>query len=104
KQGAFFRPVLREELAHLVDGADAVPIALSMGDAPGEQAVTAQNQSVAAGSLPHGLFDHPSQLEARALPRKPRDVAAEFAVELFELLFSVGAGGEGDAPVGVQMV
>ena len=40
--------VLLDEVAHLVDGADAVQVALVLRLAPREQAVAAENQAVAA--------------------------------------------------------
>ena len=50
------------------------------------------------------LSKHQRELEARTLPRQPRDVPSVPAVELVELLAAVRARGERDGPVGMQMI
>ena len=96
--------MLQNKFTHLIDGTDAVEITLVLGLAPSEQAVTAEDQAVAAWIILHGLFDQECEFESGTLPRNPRDVAAEFSIELFQLALAVGAGGERDGPVRVEMV
>ncbi len=76
-------PMLHNELAHLVDGADAVEIALALCVAPSEEAMAAEQNTIAAGTIFHRLFQLESQLEARTLPRQPDNFAAELAIEFF---------------------
>ncbi len=93
-----------DELAHLVDGLDAADVALALRVAPGEQAVAAEDDAVAAGIVLDRLAQHQRQLEAGPLPRHPDDLAAVFLVELFEPGLAVGARRQGDGPVWMQMV
>ena len=69
--------MLEDELAHLVDGVDAVQVALALCHAPGEQAVTSQNQPLSARIIRYRAFDEERQFEAGALPGNPYDLAAE---------------------------
>src|SRR3954452_546170 len=93
-----------DELAHLVDGTNAVQIALALRVAPGEQAVAAENQAFRAWIVLYRALQHQSKLKPGPLPWKPRDLSSELPVELFELLFAVGAGRERDRPVGMEVV
>ena len=96
--------VLLDELPHLIDGRDAADVALPLGLAPGEQAVAAEDDAVAAGVVLDRLAQHQRQLESRALPRHPDDLAAVLLVELLEPGLAVGAGRERDRPVGMQVI
>ena len=96
--------VILHELAHLIDGLDAAEIRLVLRLAPGEESVAAKDNAVAAGRLGDGLAQHQRELEPRPLPRHPHDLAPVLLVELFELLLAVGARGEGDCPVGMQVI
>ena len=64
--------VLVDELAHLVDGADAVQVALLLRLAPREQAVAAEDDPVAAGIAPRrrGAASAPARSPGAA--RAPR--------------------------------
>ena len=93
-----------DELAELIDDGDGVEIALALGFAPGEEAVAAEHDAVAAGGFADDAAEHHAEFEAGALPGKPGELVAVLLVELVHLDFAVGGGGEGDAPVGVEMV
>ena len=45
EQGTFFRLMLQDEFAHLVDGVNAVQVAIALRGSPGEQPVAAKNQA-----------------------------------------------------------
>ena len=96
--------VLLDEIAHLVDGADAAHVAVALRLAPGEQPVAAEDQAVAAGCPFDGALQHQRELESRPLPRDPDDLAAVGPVELLHLPLAVGAGSKGDRPVRMQMI
>ena len=93
-----------DEFAHLVDGLNAAEVAVALRHAPGEEAMTAEQNSVDAGIFADGFFDEQSQFKAGALPGNPYDLALELLVELFELALAVGAGSERDGPIGMQMI
>ncbi len=96
--------MLLDELAHLVDGLDAADVALALRVAPGEQAVAAEDDAVAAGIVLDRLAQHQRQLEPRPLPWHPDDLAAVLLVELLEPGLAVGARRQRDGPVGMQMI
>src|SRR6185369_11889640 len=85
--------VLIEEVAHLIDGADAVQITLLLRLPPREQPVAPEDQAVAARVRVDGFPQHQRELEAWALPRDPDDLPSELTVELLELFRAVGARG-----------
>ena len=60
--------VALDELADLVDEGDGVPVALWLRVTPGEEAVAAQDDAVASGSVLHDRAEHHPELEAGALP------------------------------------
>src|SRR3954466_3378857 len=74
-----------DELAHLVDGTNAVQIALALRVAPSEQAVAAENQAFRAWIVLYRALQHKSKLKPGPLPWKQRDLSSELPVELFEL-------------------
>ena len=96
--------MVSDELPHLIDGADAAQVAGLLCVAPGEQAVPAEHDAVAAGMLLHHPPQHQRQLEPGPLPRQPRQLAAVGLVELGQLVLAVGAGRERDRPVRVQVI
>ena len=96
--------VARDELSDLVDDGEGVDVALALRLAPGEEAVAAEHDAVAAGIVADRLAHHQAELKAGALPGNPDQVMAELAVELLHFGLAVGGGGQGDAPVGVEMV
>src|SRR5437763_1286413 len=104
KQSAGFFLVLKNELAHLIDGADAVQVALALRVAPSEQAMAAQKHSVASRVVLHDLLELQGQLKAGPLPRKPLYFASELPIEFLELLFSVRACRYRDRPIRVKVV
>ena len=94
----------RNELANLVNDSEGVEVALALGPAPGEEAVAAENDSIAA-RIPLNYPAHSqTQLETGTQPGHPDQRVAEFAVELFHFGFAVGRGRQGDAPVRVKVV
>ncbi len=96
--------VVLHELTHLIDGLDAVEIRLLLRLAPREQSMPAEHDPVAARRRLDRLLQHQRQLESRALPRHPGDAPAILLVEFVELLLAVGARGERNRPVRVQMI
>ncbi len=66
-----------DKLAHLVDGVDAVQIALALRRAPGKQPVAAKKNPVNSRIFPHRFLDHQRQFESRPLPGHPYDFAAD---------------------------
>ena len=96
--------VALDELANLVDDGEGVEVALALGVAPGEEAVAAQDDAVAAGVFLDGLAHHQAEFEAGALPGEPDQGVAELAVELLHFGLAVGGGGKGDTPVGVEVI
>ena len=71
--------VAGDELAELVDDGDGVEVALALGVAPGEEAVAAEHDAVAAGGLRDDAAQHHAQLKAGALPGQPGELVAELA-------------------------
>jgi hypothetical protein len=61
--------MLENKLAHLIDGTNAIEIALALGISPGEQAVAAKDQTFGAGILCDGSFELYRELKTGALPR-----------------------------------
>ncbi len=96
--------VVLHELAHLIDGLDAVDVRFLLRLAPREQPVPAEHDPVAARSRVDSLPQHQRQLEPGPLPRHPRDAPAVLLVELVQLLLAIGARRQRDRPVGVQVV
>ena len=66
--------------------------------------MAAEQDAVAPGMRFHRAPQHHAELETRPLPRQPDDVPAVSRVELRQLPFAVGARGQGDAPVGMQVI
>ncbi len=60
------------ELAELIDDGDGGKIAFALGIAPGKEAMSAENDAIAAGSFLDDPAEHHAKLEAGALPGKPR--------------------------------
>src|SRR5579885_1884033 len=96
--------MFEDELTHLVNRPDAVQIAFPLSIAPGEKPVTAQQSSVTAGIISDRALQLQRQFKARPLPGQPDEVAPEFFVKLFELLFAIGARRNRNRRVGMQMV
>ena len=68
-----------DELAHLIDGPDAVDVTRALGVAPREQTVSAQDDAVAPGMALHRTPQHQRQLEAGPLPWQPDDAGGRSA-------------------------
>ena len=66
--------------------------------------MSAEDDAVAAGVVADGLAHHEAQLEAGTLPGQPDEGVAEGAVELLHFGLAVGGCGQGDAPVGMEMI
>ncbi len=96
--------VVVDELAHLIDGLDAVQVTVPLRVAPREEAVAAEDKAVAAGLPGHGLPQHQRELESGPLPRHPQNPPPVSPVELVELLAAVRAGGQRNRPVGMQVI
>ena len=82
KQGLFLRLMLEDEIAHLIDGVNAVQVTFALGHSPSEQSVAAKDEAFRAGIVLDGLFNQEREFESGTLPGHPHDVAAEFLVEL----------------------
>src|ERR1700677_2832347 len=104
EQRALLRLMFKNELAHVVNGVNAVQIALALRLSPGKQAMAAKNQAFRSGIVPDCFFKHKRQFKSGTLPGKPYDFAVKFLVERFQLSLSIGARRQGDGPVRVQMV
>src|SRR5579872_1273255 len=104
KELGFLCLMLQDEFAHLIDGVNAIEVALALGVAPGEEAMTSENEAICRWILFNGAFNHERKFESGALPGKPCDIAVEFFVEFFQFALAVGAGSQCDGPVGMQMV
>src|SRR5262249_37585437 len=50
------------------------------------------------------FFNQDRQFESRTLPWNPGDLAIKFPIELFDLRLPVGARGQSDGPVGMQVI
>src|SRR6185312_10225595 len=61
---AFGFIVLLDELTDLINDGDGVQVALALGVAPGEEAVAAKNNAVAAGVLLDRALEHHGQLKS----------------------------------------
>src|SRR5262249_26120121 len=96
--------VLLDELTHLIDRLDAVQVAVALGVPPCEESVAAEHETIAARIRVDCPAQHQRQLEAGTLPGDPDEPPPEGGVELLQLASPVRARGEGDRPVGMQMV
>src|SRR5206468_9733850 len=83
--------VIFDELAHLVDRLDAVPVAILLRVAPGEEPMAAEHDAVASRLFRHRVPQHQRQLETGTLPGHPDDPSAIATIELLQLVASVGA-------------
>ena len=92
-----------DELAELIDDRDRVEIALPLGVSPGEEAMAAEDDSIATRRF-HCTPQHHGQFKAGALPGHPDELVVELLVELFHLFPAVGGGRQCNAPVRMQMV
>src|SRR5262245_50772603 len=90
-----------DELAHLIDGADAVDVTLLLRLAPRKQAMPAENDAITARIVLDRLPQHHSQLEAGTLPRQPYDPPAVLLVEFSQLVLAVRPRSQRNRPVGM---
>src|SRR5690349_7303886 len=93
-----------DELPKLIDGSNAVQIALALRVAPREQAMSAKYDPIAVRVFGHRLLQHQAQFKSRSLPGQPYHVASESLVELSHFLFAVGACCQRYGPIGMQVV
>src|SRR5690348_11495092 len=96
--------MLVNKLAHLINGSNAVQIALALRVTPGKEAMAAEQNTITSGGLFDGLFQLERQFKTGTLPGKPHDVTAVSAIEFFELLLSVRARCDRDGPVWMQVI
>src|SRR5207249_1221464 len=96
--------VLGDELPQAVDDREAAPVALARGLAPGEKAMAAEHDPVAAEVTIDRLAQHQGQLETGALPRDPDQAMSEAPVELLGLGAAVTARGQRNRPIRVEVV
>src|SRR5437660_6756008 len=96
--------MLKNEFTHLIDGMNAVQVAITLRHPPGEQTVATKNQAFRSRIVLDRLLNHERQFESGTLPRDPNDSSIKFFVELFELVLAICARCHGDSPVGMQMV
>src|ERR1700694_2713418 len=104
EQGTFFRLMPQNKFAHLVDGLNAVQITIALRHSPGEQSVAAENEAFRKRIILDSPFNHERQFESGALPGDPYDLAIKFLVELVQFSLPIGARGQSDGPVRVQMI
>src|SRR5689334_3063280 len=90
--------VFLDELSHLIDRADAADVALTLSASPRKQAVTAENDPVAAAVRFDSFLEHQREFESGSLPRHPDDPASVPMIELLQLLGTVRARGKRDRP------
>ncbi len=83
---------------------DRIFVALLLRISPGKEAVAAQHHAIAVRTLLHRAPQHHGQFESRTLPRHPDEMVVEPTIEFFHLFPPVGGGGQGDAPVRMQMI
>ena len=98
------RLVLQDERPEIVDDGQRVLVALARRPAPREQAVVRQDDALRLGVVRHRVLHHHRQLEARPPPGEPDERPVEPAVELGEPLPAVGAGGQRDRPIRVEVI
>jgi hypothetical protein len=96
--------VLLDELAHLIDGADAAGVAFLLRHSPREQAVSTEDDSVASRVVRDGAAQHQRQFEPGPLPGQPHDMATEALIELRQSLLAIRTRGKRDRPVGMQVI
>ncbi len=96
--------VTRDELPDLIDDGDGVQVALALGLSPGEEAVATEYDAIAAGMVTDGVPHHEAKIESGALPWNPDQRVVVLGIELIHLYLAVGRGGQGNTPVGMQMV
>ena len=70
----------------------------------GEEAVTAENDAVAAGVVGDGPAHDETELEAGAQPWNPDERVVELAIKFVHLGEAVAGGGECDAPIGMKVI
>ena len=93
-----------DELAQFINGPNTVQIAFPLRRTPGEQAVAAEDNSVALRIFRDYVPEHQAQFESGPLPGKPHQITSESLVELRHLLLTVGAGRERDRPIGMEVI
>src|SRR5215469_2986120 len=96
--------MLMHEDAELIDGLDAVSITFMLRRSPSEQAVTAEDNTLRPRGFRHCVGHEQGEFESRTLPWKPEQLALKLLVKLIQLLETVCAGRERDAPVRMKMV
>ena len=96
--------MLQDKFAHLIDGVNAVEIAVALRHSPSEQAVATENKAFCFRTFSYGLLNQERQFKARALPGNPHDVATEFSIKLSQLPVAIGTCRQGDGPVGMKMI
>src|SRR5690348_14342953 len=79
-----------DEFTHLIDGADAIQVTLSLTHPPGEQSVTTQDDTVSSRIVSYRSFNQQCQLKSWTLPWNPNDLSIKLFVKFFELLLAVG--------------
>ena len=93
-----------DKLPELVDDGNGVFIALSLRISPGEEAVTAEDDTVTIRTCLHRAAQHHGQFEAGALPWNPNQMVVKQTIEFFHLLPAVRRSSQGDAPVRMQVI
>ena len=68
----FLRLMLENEFAHLVDGVNAVQVALALRHSPGEQAVAAENDAFSFRDFPSRPFRSGAPIRIPGAATEPR--------------------------------
>src|SRR5450631_4152488 len=102
--GTLLFDVLYDKLPELVDDGNGVFIALSLSISPGEEAVTAEDDTVTIRTCLHCAAQHHGQFEAGALPWNPNQMVVKQTIEFFHPLPAVRRSSQSNTPVGMQVI
>jgi len=96
--------MVEDKLAHFVNRPNTIQITFARCPAPGEQAMTAEDEAFNTGILRYRPLQHQREFEAGPLPGEPPNFPAELPVEFVELLFAIGTGSERYGPIRMQVI
>src|SRR5580704_1986226 len=96
--------MFENEFTHLINGVNAVQVALTLRRTPGKQAMAAKDEAFGSGIVLNCAFNQKRQLKSRALPGYPYNLAIKFFVELFQFAFPIRTRSQSNRPVRMQMI